>query len=255
MSQTPRLEAFAIPDIPLIQAGDDIVGIILSRAEAADLPLRAGDILVIASKIVAKAEGRYCRLADVHASSAAGELAAETGKDARLVELILSESKAISRKRMGVLVTEHRLGFVSANAGIDQSNIEAGSDAALLLPSDPDAAAAEIRAEIKTRLGIDVAVIISDTHGRAFRVGNVGVAIGASGLPVVMDLRGSRDLYGRALEVTQLAYADLVASAAHLLSGEADEGLPAVALRGLNPAGGHGRAADMIRSAKHDLYR
>ena len=255
MSAAPGLSAFAIPDIPLIQAGDDIVGIILERAAAADLELHAGDALVIASKIVAKAEGRYQHLGEVEPSAAALALAAETGKDPRLVELILGESRAVSRKRMGVLVTEHRLGFVSANAGIDQSNIEAGSEAALLLPGDPDAAAAAIRAQIKARLNIAVAVVISDTHGRAFRVGNVGVAIGAAGLPAVMDLRGSRDLYGRVLEVTQLAYADLVASAAHLLSGEADEGLPAVVIRGLNLAQKHGRAADMIRSAKHDLYR
>ena len=255
MSRASKLAAFAIPDIPLIQAGDDIVGIILSKSASADLDLRDGDVLIIASKIVAKAEGRYVRLSDVCASSQADQLAAETGKDPRLVELILQESKAVSRKRIGVLVTEHRLGFVSANAGVDQSNIEEGDEAALLLPHDPDGAAAEIRADIGRRLGIDVAVIISDTHGRAFRVGNVGVAIGAAGLPAVMDLRGSRDLYGRMLEVTQLAYADLVASAAHLLSGEADEGLPAVVIRGLDLSARHGRAIDLIRSAEHDLYR
>ncbi len=255
MSGAPSLSLFAIPDIPLIQAGDDIIGIILSRAEEAGLALRSGDILAIASKIVAKAEGRYERLAAVKPSPKAYALAAETGKDPRLVELILSESKTVSRKRPGLLVTEHRLGFVSANAGIDQSNIEAGSEAALLLPVDPDRAAAEIRAEIKSRLAVDVAVVISDTHGRAFRIGNVGVAIGAAGLPTLMDLRGSKDLYGRVLETTQLAYADLLASAAHLLSGEADEGLPAVVIRGLNLTARHGRAADMIRDAKHDLYR
>lgn len=255
MSGAPSLSLFAIPDIPLIQAGDDIVGIMLSRAGDAGLSLKSGDVLVIASKIVAKAEGRYERLAGVSPSPEAHALAAETGKDPRLVELILSESKAVSRKRPGVLVTEHRLGFVSANAGIDQSNIEAGSEAALLLPADPDQRAAEIRAELKTRLGIDVAVVISDTHGRAFRIGNVGVAIGAAGLPTLKDLRGSKDLYGRALEVTQVAFADLAASAAHLLSGEADEGLPAVVIRGLTLAARHGRAADMIRAAKHDLYR
>ena len=239
----------------MVQAGDDVVGILLSRAAAVGLDLRGGDVLVIASKIVAKAEGRYVRLSDVCASSDACALAAETDKDPRLVELILQESKGVSRKRKGVLVTEHRLGFVSANAGVDQSNIEAGDEAALLLPHDPDESAADIRAEVKKRCGIDVAVIISDTHGRAFRVGNVGVAIGAAGLPSVKDLRGSRDLYGRILEVTQLAYADLVASAAHLLSGEADEGLPAVVIRGLDLKARHGRAADMIRSAEHDLYR
>ncbi len=255
MTRPPSFSAFAIPDIPLIQAGDDIVGIIAARAESSRLTLISGDVLVIASKIVAKAEGRYLRLSEVCPSSQADRLATETGKDPRLVELILQESRAVSRKRLGVLVTEHRLGFVSANAGVDQSNIEHGDEAALLLPCDPDRAAAEIRADIKRRLGLDIAVIISDTHGRAFRVGNVGVAIGAAGLPAVMDLRGSRDLYGRVLEVTQLAYADLVASAAHLLSGEADEGLPAVVVRGLDLGAAHGRAAELIRSAQHDLYR
>ena len=255
MSHAPRLTAFAIPAIPLIRSGDDIVDIILARAAAADMQIQDGDVLVVASKIVAKAEGRYLRLSEVCPSERADALAAETGKNPRLVELILQESNAISRKRLGVLVTEHRLGFVSANAGVDQSNIEAGDDAALLLPRDPDGAAAAIRADIKARCSIDVAVIISDTHGRAFRVGNVGVAIGAAGLPAVKDLRGSRDLYGRMLEVTQLAYADLVASTAHLLSGEADEGLPAVVIRGLDLSAKHGRAADMIRSAEHDLYR
>ncbi len=255
MNRAPNFKAFAIPDIPLIRTGDDIVGIMLSRASSAGLALRGGDVLVIASKIVAKAEGRYVLLSEVCASTEASMLAAETDKDPRLVELILQESTCVSRKRKGVLVTEHRLGFVSANAGVDQSNIEAGDEAALLLPLEPDESAAEIRAEVKKRCGIDVAVIISDTHGRAFRVGNVGVAIGAAGLPSVKDLRGSRDLYGRVLEVTQLAYADLVASAAHLLSGEADEGLPAVVVRGLDLTARHGRAADMIRSAEHDLYR
>ena len=255
MSHTPSLAAYAIPDIPLIEAGDDLVDIIVSKAMAAGLEFQSGDGLVIASKIVAKAEGRYIVLESVCASAEARELAEETEKDPRLVELILQESLRISRKRRGVLVTEHRLGFVSANAGVDQSNIKGGDEAALLLPLEPDRAASEIRAAIRQKLDIEVAVVISDTHGRAFRVGNVGVAIGVSGLPSVRDSRGSRDLYGRVLEVTQLAYADLVASAAHLLCGEADEGLPAVLLRGLDLRGPHGCAADMIRAAEHDLYR
>ncbi len=255
MPSAPKLVACVIPDIPLIQAGDDLVDIILSRSQAAALQLRSGDTLVIASKIVAKAEGRAMALAAVCPSPEACDLAAETGKDPRLVELILSESRRVSRKRRGVLVTEHRLGFVSANAGIDQSNIEGGDEAALLLPLDPDGSADGIRAGLRRRLGVDLAVVISDTHGRAFRVGNVGVAIGVSGIPSVRDLRGSRDLYGRVLEVTQVAYADLVASAAHLLGGEADEGLPVVLIRGLDMRCAHGRATDMIRAAEHDLYR
>lgn len=255
MNCAPKLVAYAIPGIPLIEAGDDITGIIIDRAKAVGIHLRPGDALVISSKIVSKALGRLVALAGVEPSCEAKNLAAETGKDPRLVELILRESRRVSRKRLGVLVTEHHLGLVSANAGVDQSNIEAGDDMALLLPVDPDGAAREYRADIERRLGIDVAVIISDTHGRPFRVGNVGVAIGAAGLPTVKDLRGQRDLYGRILEVTQVAYADLVASAAHLLCGEADEGLPAVLLRGLDLGAPHGRAADLNRAAEHDLYR
>lgn len=255
MTRAPKLLAYAIPGIPLIEAGDDIIGIILEQADAAGLHLRSGDVLVISSKIVSKSLGRLMALGDLEPSAEAQALAAETGKDPRLVELILRESRRVSRKRLGVLVTEHRLGLVSANAGVDQSNIEAGDDMALLLPVDPDGAAAEFRASVKQRLGIDVAIIISDTHGRPFRVGNVGVAIGAAGLPVVKDLRGQRDLYGRVLEVTQVAFADLVASAAHLLCGEADEGLPAVLLRGLDLGAPHGAAVDLNRAAEHDLYR
>ncbi len=255
MSGAPRLCASAIPDIPLIAAGDDIVGIILDKASAAGIDLQNDDVLVVSSKIVSKAVGRLVSLQSVQASPSAVALAAETDKDPRLVELILSESVRVSRKRRGVLVTEHRLGFVSANAGIDQSNIESGDDWALLLPVDPDGAAHVIREQIQQRLGITMAVLISDTHGRPFRVGNVGVAIGAAGLPTVKDLRGRSDLYGRMLEVTQVAFADLVASAAHLLCGEADEGLPAVVLRGLDVSGAAGKATDLIRAPEHDLYR
>ncbi len=255
MRGAPQLSACAIPDIPLIQAGDDIVDIMLDKARAAGFALGEGDVLVVSSKIVSKAAGRLICLDAVRASQAAVDLAAETDKDPRLVELVLSESEHVSRKRRGVLVTRHRLGFVSANAGIDQSNIEGGDDRALLLPINPDQAASSIRQQIQARLGIQVGVIISDSHGRPFRVGNIGVAIGAAGLPTIKDLRGSRDLYGRTLEITQIAYADLVASAAHLLCGEADEGLPVVVLRGLDVGGEPGCAADLIRSPEHDLYR
>lgn len=255
MTRAPQLIAYAIPGIPLIKADDDIIAIIIARAEAAGIGLCAGDALVISSKIVSKSLGRLVALDGVEPSAEAQALAAETGKDPRLVELILRQSRRVSRKRPGVLVTEHRLGLVSANAGVDQSNIEGDDNMALLLPSDPDGAARDYRMSIKRRLGMDVAVIISDTHGRPFRVGNVGVAIGAAGLPTVKDLRGQRDLYGRMFEVTQVAFADLVASAAHLLCGEADEGLPAVVLRGLDLGAPHGQAADLNRAAEHDLYR
>ncbi len=255
MTCAPRLVAYAIPGIPLIEPGDDVIGIIIEKADEAGLQLRAGDCLVISSKIVSKSLGRSVALGDVEPSAAARALAVDTGKDPRLVELILRESRRVSRKRLGVLVTEHRLGLVSANAGIDQSNIEAGDERALLLPLDPDGAASAYRASVKRRLGADVAIVISDSHGRPFRVGNVGVAIGAAGLPAVKDLRGQRDLYGRLFEVTQVAFADLAASAAHLLCGEADEGLPAILLRGLDLDAPQGCAADLNRAAEHDLYR
>ena len=254
MAQVPSFSAYAIPGIPLIQPGDDILAILLQRVAAAGMTWRDGDVLVVSSKIIAKAEGRQVALSEVSPSAAAKEVADETGKDARLVELVLRESISVSRKRRGVLVTQHRLGFVSANSGLDQSNIEGGENEAILLPIDPDRTAAELRAGLRHELGLDIAVVVSDTHGRPFRVGNVGVAIGAAGLPAVRDLRGRKDLYGRALEVTQQAFADLVASTAHLLCGEADEGYPAIVLRGIDLTGPPGVAADLNRTPEHDLY-
>lgn len=255
MTDVPSFSAFAIPDIPLIQPGDDALALLLDKMAEAGLTLRDGDLLVIASKIIAKAQGRQVPLESVRPSPRALALARETGKDARLVQLILQESVMVSRKRLGVLVTQHRLGFVSANSGIDQSNIEDGDESALLLPLDPDATAGEIHRAIQEQLGIQAAVVISDTHGRPFRAGNVGVAIGAAGLPAVKDLRGRKDLYGRRLEITRQAYADLAASAAHLLCGEADEGYPVILLRGLDLSPPHGCAADLNRAPQDDLYR
>ena len=180
MIGVPSFSAFAIPNIPLIQPGDDVLTMLLDKTEQAGFELRDGDLLVIASKIIAKAQGRQVSLDRVQPSAEARTLAADTGKDPRLVQLILQEAVMVSRSRLGVLVTQHRLGFVSANSGIDQSNIEAGDDSAILLPLDPDATASEFRSVIQARLGIHVAVVISDTHGRPFRTGNVGVAIGAA---------------------------------------------------------------------------
>ena len=255
MTGIPSFSAFAIPNIPLIQPGDDVLTVLLDKAEQAGLQPRDGDLLVVSSKIISKAEDRRVLLNCVQASAEARALAEETGKDPRLVELVLQEAVTVSRKRLGVLVTQHRLGFVSANSGIDQSNIEAGNESALLLPLDPDATARTFRRAIQERLGIHIAVVISDTHGRPFRIGNVGVAIGVAGLPAVKDLRGRKDLYGRVLETTQQAYADLAASAAHLLCGEADEGCPVILVRGLDLSPPHGCAADLNRRPENDLYR
>ena len=255
MPVSPAFTAYAIPGIPLIQPGDDISRIIAEAAHASDLALRGGDALVISSKIVSKAEGRQVSLDGVCVSEAANALAAETDKDPRLVQLILDEAQRVSRRRKGVLVTQHRLGFVSANSGLDRSNIESGDSEALMLPLDPDGSARQIRRRLKALADVDVAVVISDTHGRPFRIGNVGVAIGVAGLPALKDLRGRTDLYGRELEITQQAYADLVASAAHLLCGEADEGYPAILIRGIDVSPPHGVALDLNRLPENDLYQ
>jgi len=251
----PQFSAIALPGIPLVVPGDDIASLIIASLKQADLALQSYDVLVVSSKIISKAEGRLVRLAGVSPSSQAVELAARTGKDPRIVQLVLDESRLVSRVARGVLVTEHRLGFVSANAGIDQSNVEDSADQVLLLPADPDAAADALRARLMAFAGCELAVIISDTHGRPFRYGNVGVAIGVSGMVAVTDLRGQKDLFGRELLITQQGYADLVASAAHLLCGEADEGRPVVLIRGLDYPVGDGKAAHINRPADKDLYR
>lgn len=254
-SDLARLTAWALPDVPLVQPGDDLVALIQAGLQRAQTPLQNGDVVVVASKIVSKAENRAITLSDITPSAEAHERAAITGKDPRLVELILRESTAVSRQARGVLVTVHRLGFVSANAGIDQSNIAAGGEQALLLPLDPDVSARQLREGLREASGVDVGVIISDTHGRPFRFGNVGVAIGVAGLPAMIDMRGERDLYGRELAITVRGYADMIASTAHLLSGEGAEGRPVVILRGLEHPSGDGRAAELNRPPEQDLYR
>jgi len=253
--QAVALSAVALPGIPLVQPGDHLTELILQALARADIRLEDGDALVITSKIVSKAEGRYVDLATVQPGEEALRIAAEAQKDPRIVELVLQESARISRLGHGVLVTQHRLGFVSANSGIDQSNIEGGDQRVLLLPLDPDASAARLRAELQAATGADVGIVISDSHGRPFRIGNVGVAIGVAGMPAALDLRGREDLFGRKLRVSVQAYADMVASAACLLTGEADEGRPVVLLRGLNFPKQDGRASDLIRAVEQDLYR
>jgi coenzyme F420-0:L-glutamate ligase/coenzyme F420-1:gamma-L-glutamate ligase len=247
----------ALVGVPLVKPGNDIAAIILSALAASDEHLSDGDVIVIAQKIVSKAEGRIVRLDSVSPSAEAQSLAQRTGKDPRLVELILRESTEIVRYRKDVLIVAHRLGFVMANAGIDHSNVEQGAedDMALLLPKNPDATCAQLRKTIKTLTGADVAVIINDSHGRAFRNGTVGVAIGVSGLPALADLRGDADLYRRRLQSTDVAIADEIASAASLLMGQADEGRPIVVARGVPMKRRDGTAAELIRAKTLDLFR
>ena len=235
-----------------------MAALLLDALGRAGLVLQDGDVLAIAQKIVSKAEGRQVRLADVTPSARAVELAGQVGKDARLMELILRESVEVSRLRPGVIIVRHRLGFTSANAGIDRSNVQTESDeeeAVLLLPLDPDASAVALSAALRAATGAAVGVVITDSHGRPFRLGTVGVAIGVAGLPALWDRRGEADLYGYRLQHTDVGLADEIAAAAGLLMGQAAEGRPAVLIRGLRLPPVEGRATDLVRPPELDLYR
>lgn len=253
-----NLQLVALPGIPNVKPGDDLATIILDGLARADLTLSGGDILIVSSKIVSKAENRYVDLRTVTPSERANQLAEESHKDSRVVELVIQESVEISRVAFHVLIVKHRLGFTSANAGIDASNTGSlSNDIVLLLPIDPDYSAENLANELEKRTGVRPAIVISDTHGRPFRLGNLNVAIGVAGLPVLFDQRGENDLYGRELQATVTAFADEIAAAAGLVSGQADEGQPVVLMRGLELPQGEafGKARDMIRPSEQDLYR
>lgn len=244
-----------LPHIPLIQPGDDLAGMILSALEGARLTLENGDILVLAQKIVSKAEGRLVELASISPSPAALELAAQTDKDPRLAELVLRESNAILRTRPGSVIVEHRLGFVCANAGIDQSNVHGDENWALLLPEDPDRSAADIRTRLEDASSKQLGVMIIDSHGRAWRIGTVGTTIGLSGLPGTIDLRGQPDLSGYTLKITVLGAADELAAAASLMMGQAAEGTPVVHVRGFPYLLREGSLKELLRPKEQDMFR
>ncbi len=254
---TASLQLIAVPDIPRVKPGDDLVGLIIAGMTAAGLVLQDHDVVVIAQKIVSKAEGRFVDLATVVPSPRAETLAREVQKDARLVELILSESRRVVRSGKDVLIVEHRLGLVMANAGVDQSNVAEPGDRqlVLMLPQDPDASAARLQKELEHRSGCEVGVVINDSFGRPWRLGTVGVAIGCAGLPALLDLRGHPDLFGRRLQVTVVAYADEIATAASLLMGQADEARPVVIVRGLPRHDRRLPASSLIRPSEEDLFR
>lgn len=243
-----------IPGIPLVSDDDDLSTLITIAIEAAGLSLRERDILVIAQKIVSKAEGRQVDLCDIKPSERAKLLARETGKDPRLIELTLRESNEVIRHAKEVIIVEHKLGIIHANAGIDQSNLE-GEDVALLLPQDPDNSAREIKAALEKAFGVSLGVIINDSTGRAWRQGTVGIAIGVAGVPALEDLRGQVDLTGRPLEITEVGTADQIAAAASLVQGQAGEGTPAVIISGLALKSGDGSAKDLLRPKSQDLFR
>lgn len=248
---------FAVPGIPLIEPGDDLAAVIAGALEKAKFSLIQSDILVIAQKIVSKSENRYVSLKDVHPSEAASRLAEQTGKDARYLEVVLRESEEIVRHRPNIVIAAHRLGFVMANAGIDQSNIEhtGGEERVLLLPQDPDRSAAELRTRLNKRCETDIGVIINDSFGRPFRTGVTGVALGVAGIPSLLDKIGAPDLFGRSLQMTEIAVADEIAAGASLLMGQAAEGQPVVVVRGLTFSEAPRPAAALVRPREQDMFR
>jgi coenzyme F420-0:L-glutamate ligase/coenzyme F420-1:gamma-L-glutamate ligase len=250
-----RITYTGLPGIPLIREGHDLTAIISAALQEAGIALVSGDVLVIAQKIVSKAEGRRAHLSAFTPSTEAYRLADIVRKDPRHVEAILSESAEVIRASEGVLIVAHRLGFVMANAGIDQSNVGDDPGAILMLPRDPEATCARLKTEFDARHQADIAVIINDSFGRPWRNGVVGVAIGAAGMPALQSLVGEPDLYGRALRITEVALADELAAAASLVMGQSAEGLPVVHVRGFAARGQRSNAAALIRPRERDLFR
>ncbi len=257
MSAPDQLQLFALPDLPMVQPGDDLAELIVAALARAGRALADRDVLVVAQKIVSKSENRMVDLATVTPGPRAVALGAEVGKDPRLVELILSESTRVVRSRPNLIIVQHRLGFVMANAGVDQSNVAPadGVHRVLLLPKDPDASAERLRARLAAHYAARIGVIISDSFGRAWRRGTSGIAIGAAGLPSLIDLRGSPDLFGRTLEVSIIGFADEIAAAASLLQGQAAEARPVILAHGLTWTAPETPAAELIRPANEDLFQ
>lgn len=247
----------ALPGLPLVEPGDDLVAIIADGVRRAGITMADGDIFVIAQKIVSKAENRYVDLADVTPSAQALELARTVGKDPRHIEVVLSESAEVVRCRQNVMIVAHRLGFVMANAGIDESNIAHGDGKArvLLLPENPDASSAALREGLQRAFGVEIGVIINDSFGRPWRNGVVGVAIGSAGVPALQDMIGVPDLFDRAMRITEIAVADELAAAASLVMGQAAEGQPVVHVRGFRSTAAHRPAAVLARPKAQDMFR
>jgi coenzyme F420-0:L-glutamate ligase / coenzyme F420-1:gamma-L-glutamate ligase len=254
---TRRMVLTALAGIPTIQAGDDLASLIAVSISGANLVLEDGDVLVLAQKIVSKAEARSVRLADVVVSPRAVELAALTSKDPRVVELILRESVEVMRCRPGLIIVEHRSGLVMANAGIDASNVDGteGDERVLLLPEDSDLSASRLREGLRRLVGRDIGIVIADSFGRAWRNGTVGTAIGLAGPPGLWDMRGLPDRNGRVLKATEVGIADELAAAASLLMGQADESLPVVHVRGFPLAFRTSSMKELIRDRNIDLFR
>lgn len=248
---------YALPDLPLVEPGDDVARLLITSIESADLGVQEDDVIVIAQKIVSKAENCYRRLGNVSVSAQARTWAEQCDKDPALVQLILEESVDVLRVRKGAIIVEHRNGYVHANAGIDRSNIttDDGEERVLLLPQNPDASAAAIRAALNAHFGVTCAVIINDSAGRAWRYGTCGFTIGSAGIEVVNNMIGAPDLFGRKLEITEVAIADELAAAASFLMGQADEASPAVLIRGARYRRSEQGSRALIRPKHMDLFR
>lgn len=257
-SISPGLTLIPIPGLPMIQQGDDLARLFVDNLKAAGASIHDGDIIVVAQKIISKAEGRAVDLADIEPSARARAVAEETDKDPRLVEVILSESKRVVRTRPGILIVEHRLGFIHANAGVDHSNVIGNShkEIVLLLPEDPDQSAQDLRLRLEEMTGAKIGVLINDSMGRAWRMGTTGQMIGASGLKVLDDLKGNKDLFGRELETTEVGVGDELAAAASIVMGQTDEAIPAVIVRGASRFVGYGDTTKkLLRPPERDLFR
>ncbi len=251
-----KLALTTLRNIPLVQRGDDLAAIVLRGLRDTQIELQNDDVLVLAQKIVSKAEGRAVRLRDVVPSPPAIELARESQKDARFCEVVLWDTREILRVRPGLIIVETHHGWVCANAGIDRSNVAPhDGEWVLRLPADADQSARKLRERVRAATLREVGVIVNDTHGRAWRNGAVGVAIGVAGIPAVEDLRGQTDLFGYELQVTMIGSADQIASAASLLQGQADEGRPIAHVRGVPMARREGSAREIVRAREVDLFR
>ncbi|MCF8474004.1 MAG: coenzyme F420-0:L-glutamate ligase [Emcibacter sp.] len=244
----------AVQGIPKIKQGDDLVALIIAAMNRSSLHIEDGNILVLAQKIVSKAEGRLVHLDTVKVGEEALSLAAKTNKDPRLVQLILNESEEVVRYREGAIIVAHKIGLVHANAGIDRSNIEE-SESALLLPEDPDASAAKIREGLEQHYGVHIGVIISDSMGRAWRNGTVGFAIGSSGVETLKNLVGQPDMFGRLLEITTVGHGDELAAAASIVMGQADEAIPVALIQGLHAVKTNQTATALLRKKSEDMFR
>lgn len=259
MNQVKRLILSAVTGIPMIQDGDNLADIIYQAMLNSELDFEDGDVLVLAQKIVSKAEGRLVNLNTVTPSAKAIELAAYLEKRPELVELILQESSEVLRTRPGTIIVQHKAGFVCANAGIDHSNVKGpwgnDDDWVLLLPEDSDRSAERIRKNLEEKTGKQLAVLIIDSHGRAWRNGVLGTAIGLSGMPGLVDMRGTEDMNGYKMRVTTIGAADELAAAASLIMGQTSEGTPVVHARGFPYDLREGTVSELIRDKERDMFR